>query len=93
MNDVPTIRKRIEEILIEALHLDPGTTDLSGVRTIDEAVGLDSIALLEFVVALEKAFGITLDTESLEYEVVNDLDRLAEYVAARLRPEPPNDPA
>jgi len=91
MNDVRTIRKRIEQILIESLHLDSETTDLSGVRMIDEAIGLDSIALLEFVIALEKDFGITLDAELLEYELVNDLDRFAACVATRVQKVSPAD--
>jgi acyl carrier protein len=54
-------------------------------------VGLDSLAVIEFVAALEKEFGITLEPELLRLDFVSDLPQLARYIedrAARLPRSP-----
>lgn len=82
---------RIRRVFIESLHLNLREEDFSYEAKLDEAVGLDSVAVLEFVAALEKEFGIAFEPEMLTIQLVRDPKELAAYVdqrAARRSPAP-----
>lgn len=83
MIDESEIASRIRKVLIDALSLNLEEEDLRYSEKLDELVGLDSLAVLEFVTALEKEFGITIEPEQLELEVLRDPNKLAAYIAAR----------
>ena len=76
----PDTLDRIRRALIGSLHLNLSEQDLAYETKLDETMGLDSVAVLEFVAALEQEFGITFDPEMLTIEVVRDLRRLAFYI-------------
>ena len=77
------IAARIRTALIDALSLNLREEDLQYSGKLDELVGLDSLAALEFVAALEKEFGITFGPERLELETLRDLPKLADYIATQ----------
>jgi acyl carrier protein len=77
-------RNRILRVFIESLHLNLREEDFSYEAKLDESVGLDSVAVLDFVAALEKEFGITFEPEMLTIELVRDLNELAVYVDERM---------
>ena len=74
---------RIRRVFVESLHLNIQAEDLASQDKLNEAAGLDSVAVLEFVAALEKEFEITLEPEMLTIEVVGDLKQLAAYIDER----------
>jgi acyl carrier protein len=76
----PDTLDRIRRALIGSLHVNLSEEDLAYETKLDETVGLDSVAVLEFVAALEQEFGITFAPEMLTIEVVRDLSRLASYI-------------
>lgn len=86
MIDQYGIASRIRRVLIDALSLNLEEKDLRFSQKLDELAGLDSLAVLEFVTALEKEFGITIEPEQLQLEVLRDPERLAAYIAARMGP-------
>jgi acyl carrier protein len=71
---------RIRRVFIDALHLNLREEELRYQDKLDETVGLDSVAVIEFVAALENEFGITFQPEMLTIDVVRDLRLLAAYV-------------
>ncbi len=71
---------RIRRVFIASLHLNVRAEDLLYQHKLDEAAGLDSIAVLEFVAALEKEFGIEIEPEFLEIDFLRDLPRLASHI-------------
>ncbi len=79
------IEPRVRRVLQDALSLNASERELARAGRADDLLGLDSIATLEFALALEKEFGITLDPESLDPEVFADLLRLCEHIERRLR--------
>jgi acyl carrier protein len=89
----PETLNRIRRVLIESLHLNLTEADLSYEDKLDETVGLDSVAVLEFVTALEKEFGITFETEMLNIEMVRDLNGLALYLERRTQSHSQASPA
>jgi acyl carrier protein len=74
---------RIRRVFIESLHLNLREEDFSYEVKLDEAAGLDSVAVLEFVTAIEKEFGITFEPEMLTIALVRDLKKLTAYVDDR----------
>jgi acyl carrier protein len=76
---------RIRRVFLESLHLNLSEEDLRYEDKLDEAVGLDSVAVLEFVAALEKEFEITFESEMLTLDLIRDLQRLAICVDERVR--------
>lgn len=79
------IDQRVRRVLRDALSLSVSDQEMARVKRADDLLGLDSIALLEFALALEREFGVTLETESLEPEVFADLSRLCAHIERRLR--------
>jgi acyl carrier protein len=49
---------------------------------VDDLFGIDSMTMLEFVTALEKEFGITIDPDHLNFDTLTDLARLADYITS-----------
>jgi len=82
---------RIRKVFVESLHLNLKEEDLDYERKLDETVGMDSLAVLEFVTALEQEFGVTIDPEMLRLDFVRDLRQLASYIEQRTArlPKPP----
>jgi acyl carrier protein len=85
----PDTRDRIRRVFIESLHLNLREEDFSYQAKLDESVGLDSVAVLDFVASLEKEFDITFEPEMLTMELVRDLNDLTAYVEERTARRPP----
>jgi acyl carrier protein len=79
----PDILSRIRAIFVESLQLNLLDDELHGVTRLSEIAGMDSMAALAFVAAVEKEFHIVIEPELLELDFIEDLPRLAEYVEAR----------
>jgi acyl carrier protein len=79
----PDTLARIRRVFIDSLHLNLGEEDFSYETRLDESVGLDSVAVLEFVTALEREFGITFESKMLTVNAVRDLKALTAYVDRR----------
>jgi acyl carrier protein len=75
--------RRIRKVLIESLSLGLREEDLPYSDTLDEWVALDSMAALQFVIGLEKEFGVVIEPEQLELALLKDLPRLRDYIARR----------
>jgi acyl carrier protein len=74
---------RIRRVFIQSLQLNLSEEDFSYEANLDESVGLDSVAVLDFVAALEKEFGVEFEPEMLTIESVRNLKELAAYLDER----------
>ncbi len=74
---------RIRKAFVASLALNLDANDLRDAQRLDELTGLDSLAVLEFVSAVEKEFGISIEPQFLDRAFVTDLPRLAAYVEER----------
>ncbi len=79
----PDTLSRIRTILVESLQLNLLEDESRGVTRLSEVAGVDSMAALAFVVAVEKEFHIVIEPEMLGLDFIEDLPRLAAYVEAR----------
>jgi acyl carrier protein len=75
---------RIRTVFAASLQWDRGGEGLTYEEMLDEAASLDSIAVLEFLTAVEKEFGVELEPAVLEFEFLRDIAALAAYVEDRI---------
>jgi acyl carrier protein len=82
MNDID---QRVRRVLRDTLALNVSDQELAGAKRADSFLGLDSIATIEFALALEREFGVTFDPATFDPVVFADLALLCEHITARLR--------
>jgi len=84
-NDATTA-DRIKRLLVDKLNLDgltPESIDHEA-PLFGEGLGLDSVDALELVVALEKEFGLRIESHEVGREAFESVGTLAAYVDGRL---------
>lgn len=74
----------LRRVLLESLRLDPEDAQLAGVERIEDAVAMDSVALLQFVVELEARYGVSLGEEWLALDRLMDLPALAAHLREKV---------
>jgi len=82
---------RVRRVLIDSLSLNIEEDDLRYSESLDQVMGLDSLAVLEFTTALEKEFGIMIEHEKLELSLLRDLPALARYIQSVAAAPPASD--
>lgn len=75
-----TVAERLRELLLRTLGSAPPAADVDLVET----GAIDSLALVELLVAIEHEFGIRFASEELEIERFRSLDALTELVGSHL---------
>ena len=85
MTAVP-LNEAIKKLIVDSLNLDgvrPEAIDDQG-PLFGDGLGLDSVDALELVVAMEKAFGIKVQSHEIGREAFSSVASLARYVEGRL---------
>ncbi|MFQ5786907.1 MAG: acyl carrier protein [Thermodesulfobacteriota bacterium] len=79
------IHVRIRNVLIDKIQSEIRPEDLKrDTPLIEFGVGVDSIATLELLVALESEFEITIDEDEVNQELLENIDCIADYIIKRL---------
>lgn len=74
-------KQRIREVLIGLLKLRPNEIE-DDVRLCD-GIGVDSTEMVEFVIALEKAFGTKLSPKEItKFSTINDIEKIVQSKTA-----------
>lgn len=82
MKNLNDIHHVIIEIMAERLELDkPSLEKLSQNGRLDEFTAVDSLLMVELVLALEERFNIRFDPGDIDAELINDLGRLTSFIA------------
>lgn len=76
------IRQALENVLQRPLEGFTEETDIIG------EIGLDSLQMIQFVMALEENCGITFDYDEFDIEHLQSVKRLAEYIGRQKRLSP-----
>jgi len=79
-------RAKILNVVSTATGVELNHGDVISEGRLDSFLGLDSIASLEIVVALEKAFGIRIPSEVLTIEKLGDLEGLTDLISGKELP-------
>ncbi len=85
VNEV-ALRQELKALIVQTLRFEGLTTDRLADDTplFGEGLGLDSVDALELVVALEKAYGITIRSHEVDKSVFMSVDSLGKFVARSL---------
>ena len=81
--DPAVIERELRRLLSASLSLQLSEQDLAAAGSLAEIAALDSVAAIEFAVAIERHFGVTLDESWLDLERLSDASALAAYLASR----------
>ena len=88
------LRQELKALIVKTLRFEGLTTDRLADDTplFGEGLGLDSVDALELVVALEKAYGITIRSHEVDKSVFTSVDSLGKFVARTLVATSPGRP-
>jgi len=86
MADASLTRSTIKRLIVESLNLDGVSPESIADEQplFGEGLGLDSVDALELVVALEKAFKISIQSDEIDREVFASVAHLARFVDSLL---------
>lgn len=90
MADNAQIKDELRAVLVSSLNLTIKPSEVPN-KDLVKSLGLNSISTIEFLIWVETEFGIEIADEDLSVDLIDDLDRLAEYVVAaggEATPEP-----
>ena len=79
------INSRIRKVLVEKMLSEVDHADITDETPLIElGIGVDSVATLELIVALESEFNISIDEEDINQNLLENIDSIAEYIGKRL---------
>lgn len=79
--------EEVVAVVVDTLGLEGEESRLSAqTALLDSMPDLDSMAVVELVVALEERFGMEVDDDDLSGDVFETVGSLASFVAAQRRP-------
>lgn len=83
MLDDATLRSNLKHLIVESLRLEGLTPEsiADDAPLFGQGLGLDSVDALELVVALEKAYGIRIQSHEVDKSVFASVATLAQFVA------------
>jgi acyl carrier protein len=83
MLDDAALRSRLKRLIVESLHLEGLTPEgiADDAPLFGEGLGLDSVDALELVVALEKEYGLRIQSHEVDKSVFASVASLAGFVA------------
>ena len=84
-NDAKTLNREIKQLIINALKIsDIAADDIEDGAPIfgNPKLDLDSLDAVELFVALQKTYGVKIDDQNLARDVLQSVDRIAEFVRA-----------
>lgn len=84
---IEDVKDRIVEVMIRDLELALNPDEVYGTSRLDELFGMDSIAITELIIGIEKEFNIRIPAEDLSVEIFQNLETLTEYVKKLLHDE------
>ncbi|MDJ0462510.1 phosphopantetheine-binding protein [Streptomyces sp. H27-C3] len=86
MEETEGTKARLRKVLVDSLELSVAPSEVPD-RGLVEALGLDSINTIEFLIWVESEFGVEIADEDLSIKLIDDLDLLADYVDSRMKPD------
>jgi acyl carrier protein len=83
--NVAAVRRELATLITQALNLDVAPGDIvPDAPLYREGLGLDSIDILEIALVISKQYGIQLEADSKDNQVIfGSLTALSEFVAAQ----------
>jgi acyl carrier protein len=84
------IKSKIKKVLINKLLQGFKPEDIGDdAPLIELGVGVDSVATLELILALEEEFHITIDESEVNQELISSINSISNYVSKRMESSAP----
>jgi acyl carrier protein len=84
-------KDRIKRVIIRDLQLNLSEDEIRSIKKLDDLFGMDSVAVIELIIGLEKEFNIAIQEEHLDYQILRDMDTLADFINKLVSVEKGND--
>jgi acyl carrier protein len=78
------IEERVKRLIIRELELPVEPREISSDSLLFEGIGLDSVATLELIVAIEEEFDIIMADEDITLEVLDSVRSLSDYIKTKI---------
>ena len=78
------IESKLKEMIVDRLFLNVKPEEIVTEASLVDTYGVDSVCLLELVVGLEEAFGITIEDSDFNVRNFLSVAALRDFVKARL---------
>ena len=78
-----TLKEDIKRALVESLRLPISADEIeNGMSLFGEGLGLDSIDVLEFVLEMERRFGVSITDDETGQRVLRSVDTIADFIVS-----------
>jgi len=81
MDGLQVLWERLERVINRALGAEVSSVELQQAARLDDLVALDSVALLEFTIGVEREFSIRIENDRLNRDFMTDLPALVAYLS------------
>lgn len=79
------INEKVKSVIIDSLELDIAPDEMDNNDPLfGEGLGGNSMALMEVIVGLEKAFGIEISDEELIMDVFETVNSITEFIKSKI---------
>lgn len=86
MSDRAAVLGAVIDVVVNVLGIEDRASDLSAsTALLDSMPELDSMAIVELVIALEERFGFTVDDDDVTGDLFETVGTLADFVADQTR--------
>jgi acyl carrier protein len=80
------IVKQLKDIIANQLDVNLTYDEIDeNVSLFEDGLGLDSIAIVDLIVSIEKTFSLSIEDEELNTGLFKNLNVLAEFVCGKLK--------
>jgi acyl carrier protein len=86
--NIEEIKQKIKEIIVDDLDVNINIEDISDeVSLYDDGLGLDSIAIVNFIVIIEKKFNISFNENEINASLFNNITELSNFISSKIKAE------
>ena len=79
------VKAKIKEIIAVDLDVNIRIGDIDDDSSLyDDGLGLDSIAIINFIVLIEKKFEINFDESEISHHLFGSINKLTEFVVSKV---------
>lgn len=76
---------RLKKIIADKLDVNIAYNDIDEtISLFEDGLGLDSIAIVDLIVSIEKDFALSIDDQELNVELFKSLRTLAQFIQGKL---------
>jgi len=81
------ITERLKQIIAEELDINVKMENIrTDVGLLEDGIGMDSVAIMEFISIIEEKFGFQFSDSELSMEPFKNLTVLSEFIAEKITP-------